>query len=77
MDLQAILKTRFFYLQIGIDMFDFLTQSSALFWAFEVITEKGRNILNQLPRLLAVFADHGLQRIEYIKQKVRIYLGME
>ena len=58
MNLQIGLKTRFLNLQIGVHMFNLIGQGHDLRWPLQIFAEKGRQVLHQLPGLVAIAANH-------------------
>ncbi len=77
LDLQVSLKVSLLNLQIGVNMLDLIGKSDNFRRPFQVLAKEGRQILHQLAGLIAVAADHRLQRVKRVKQEVRVDLGVQ
>lgn len=77
LDLQVSLKASLLNLQIGVNMLDLIGKSDNFRRPFQVLAKEGRQILHQLAGLIAVAADHRLQRVKRVKQEVRVDLGVQ
>lgn len=58
-------------------MLDLIGKSDNFRRPFQVLAKEGRQILHQLAGLIAVAADHRLQRVKRVKQEVRVDLGVQ
>lgn len=58
-------------------MLNLVREGDDLRGTLQVFAEKCRQKLHQLRGLIAVAADHRLQRVERVKQEMRIHLSVQ
>ncbi|CCJ85162.1 hypothetical protein BN133_1539 [Cronobacter dublinensis 582] len=76
-DPQMRLEPRLLDFQVRVNVVDFIGQRHHVRRTLEVFAKECREILHQLTRLVAVAADHRHQRVQGVKQKMRIDLGVQ